>query len=57
MKGVAEQVRTARLLLRPFDPSDAPRMAMLAGEWEVARYTGYPGSTAARSGRPGVQAG
>jgi RimJ/RimL family protein N-acetyltransferase len=41
MDGVAEKIRTARLLLRPYDPSDAPRMATLAGDWEVARYTAH----------------
>lgn len=29
--------RTARLTLRPFTPADAPRVALLAGEWDVAR--------------------
>lgn len=35
----AEVLTTARLVLRPLRPADAPAVAALAAEWEVARYT------------------
>jgi len=38
-------LETQRLILRPFEPSDAPRVALLAGERDVARTTlalGHP---------------
>lgn len=35
-----EFFRTARLLVRPFQPSDAADLARLAGDPEVARYVG-----------------
>ena len=43
-------MKTARLTLRSLGPSDAPRIALLGGEWDVARMTGripYPYSEAA----------
>ena len=33
-------IKTARLRLRPLTPSDAGDIAMLAGDWDVARMTG-----------------
>lgn len=44
-----EQLETRRLKLRALTPSDAPRIAMLAGVWEIASMTGripYPYSSA-----------
>lgn len=38
-------MQTKRLILRPLEPADAPRIAALAGIWEVASMTGripYP---------------
>jgi [ribosomal protein S5]-alanine N-acetyltransferase len=38
-------MKTARLSLRPIRPSDADRIALLGGDWDVARMTGripYP---------------
>jgi ribosomal-protein-alanine N-acetyltransferase len=38
-------MNTARLLLRPVTPADASRIAILGGDWDVARMTGripYP---------------
>lgn len=32
-------LRTANLILRPLDLTDAPRVAELAGDWELARWT------------------
>mgnify|MGYP001341812698 CR=1 FL=1 len=43
-------MQTARLRLRPVTPADAPRIAILGGDWDVARMTGripYPYSEAA----------
>ncbi len=43
-----EQIKTRRLALRALDASDAPRIAVLAGVWEVASMTGripYPYSS------------
>lgn len=42
-------MKTERLLMRPLEPADAPRIAQLAGAWEVAAMTGripYPYSEA-----------
>ena len=33
-------IRTARLVLRALEPRDAPRIALLAGDFEVASMTG-----------------
>ncbi len=35
----ADALTTARLVLRPLAPADAPAVAALAAPWEVARYT------------------
>ncbi len=43
-------MKTARLNLRPLDQNDAQRIALLGGDWDVARMTGripYPYSQAA----------
>ena len=45
-------LETERLILRPLALADAPVIERLAGEWEVARFTGniphpYPPGTAA----------
>ena len=34
-----DPIRTERLVLRPPEPGDAPRIHRLIGEWEVARMT------------------
>jgi len=33
-------IQTEHLVLRPLTPDDAPRIAELAGDWDVARMTG-----------------
>jgi RimJ/RimL family protein N-acetyltransferase len=33
------EIMTARLLLRPLKPDDAPEIARLAGDWDIARMT------------------
>lgn len=33
-------MKTARLILRPVSAADAPRIAILGGDWDVARMTG-----------------
>jgi len=33
------EITTARLLLRPLRPDDAPEIARLAGDWDIARMT------------------
>ncbi len=45
-------IETERLRLRPLAPADAPTVERLAGDWEVARFTGsiphpYPAGSAA----------
>ena len=35
-------LETERLTLRPLALADAPLVERLAGEWEVARFTGKP---------------
>lgn len=37
---MAGTIRTSRLLLRALTPRDARRIALLAGDWDVARMTG-----------------
>ncbi|AWK85916.1 GNAT family N-acetyltransferase [Azospirillum thermophilum] len=57
MSGAAlpEEVRTPRLLLRPFGEADIPGFVPLVGEWEVARWLGrVPHPYTERDGREWV---